>query len=52
MVFPDADGSLGGIGAMDMWWDELIVYAFGLHELLEARWAFVVKLWEKWAEAA
>ena len=52
VVFPDADGSLGGICAMHMRRDELIIHSFGFHELLEACWTFVVKLLEKWAEAA
>ena len=37
---------------MDMRRDKLVVNALGLHELLESRWAFVVKFLEKRAEAA
>ncbi len=43
VVFECVDGSFGGIAAMDVWWDQLIVHIFRHQEFLEGLGCFVIQ---------
>ena len=51
VILPSANGFFGGIGAVEVWWDQLVVHALGVHEFFEAGRALVVKLLEDGFEA-
>ena len=52
MVLERADGSFGGVAAMEVGRSELKIDLFRVHELLEGSGGFVVESLELWTEAA
>ena len=46
MVFPGVYGFFGGIGAVEMRWDQLVIYAVCMHAFFETCGTFIVELLE------
>jgi hypothetical protein len=43
VILEGANRAFGGVASVDAGWDELIIYAFAGHELLESFGAFVIE---------
>ena len=52
MVFEGADGTFGGVAAVNVGWDQLVFDVFCFHEVFDQRGAFIVEEVHPWFASA